>query len=145
MPNRRLVRAMLGEPSTMQGFIEQAEDVPSSVPSKIPGHVRGLARAMYQAATENPVEFIASMAPVTGEAISARDAMKAYGEGDWPGVALGALGAIPALGMVGKIVRFAPEELASKVFTGYNPPKKPERPFTEDYEGVVPDGPLQTD
>lgn len=45
------------------------------------------------------LEFGLSVAPITGEVLSARDAYRAFQEGDVPGMLLGALGAVPAAGM----------------------------------------------
>ena len=49
--------------------------------------------------------FAASMAPVSGEVISAKEGLEAYEEGDYLGAALGAAGAIPGVGMVGRAIK----------------------------------------
>lgn len=91
---------------------------------------------------EDFLNFGLDMAPVTGEIRSAQEGIEAYEEGDYVGAALGAAGAIPGVGMVGRGVKKGAgavadvaEEVApmfrefftplKKTRSGYKPEKPP--------------------
>lgn len=54
---------------------------------------------------KDALTFAAEMAPGTGEVLSAKDAYDSYQEGDYLGAALGAVGAIPGVGIVGRAAK----------------------------------------
>lgn len=51
---------------------------------------------------EDIVRTVAELAPVTGEILSAKEAVKDYEEGNYGMAALGALGALPGVGIIGR-------------------------------------------
>jgi len=94
------------------------------------------------------INFGLDMAPVTGEIRSAQEGLEAYEEGDYVGAALGAAGAIPGVGMVGRAAKKGGkaimegvddvvEELSPAFREFFTPLKKTKDGYVPEKDGAV--------
>lgn len=94
------------------GSVEDQMDALSLSETETAGEVRG----ELPFTGEDIVRTAAELAPVTGEILSAKEAVKDYEEGNYGMAALGAVGALPGVGIFGRgakklVKKFGPEAL----------------------------------